>query len=274
MRQRPWQRHDPSSPPETAPLTIARIHGARSSRLFPPLLALGSVPTLAPTRPVTAPAKANAAPVTVAIVEDDAGVRGRLAALLRQSGECVCAGEYANAENAIEGIPLAVPQVVLVDVNLPGASGVECVRQLAPRLPDALFIMLTVHEDADTIFEALKAGASGYLLKPVRKQELLQAIREAVAGGSPITSSIARKVVLSFRHAPAAAEAGEESHSLSEREIAVLDMLARGLIYKEIAEKLGISLWTVSTYVRRAYKKLHVTGRAEALAKLRRESGR
>ena len=133
--------------------------------------------------------------------------------------------------------------------------------------------MLTVHEDTDTIFEALKAGASGYLLKPVRKKELAQAIREVVAGGSPITSSIARKVVLSFHRKPAATPPDDDLHALSERELAVLEMLAQGLIYKEIAEKLGISLWTVSTYVQRAYKKLHVTGRAEAFAKLRKESG-
>ena len=145
------------------------------------------------------------------------------------------------------------------------------------RLPDVLFMMLTVHEDADTIFEALKAGASGYLLKPVRKDELARAIRDVVAGGSPITSSIARKVVMAFQRLPAATPAAapaaardSDLHALSERELAVLEMLAQGFIYKEIAEKLGISLWTVSTYVQRTYKKLHVTGRAEALAKLRR----
>jgi DNA-binding NarL/FixJ family response regulator len=218
---------------------------------------------------VTSPAETQPAPITVAIVEDDAGVRQRLATMLEQSGDCTCSGEYANAENALAGVPQQPPQVVLVDVNLPGINGVECVRHLAARLPDVLFIMLTVHEDTDTIFEALKAGASGYLLKPVRKQELMQAIRDVVAGGSPITSSIARKVVLSFHRKPATSPADDELQSLSERELAVLEMLAQGLIYKEIADKLGISLWSVSTYVQRTYKKLHVTGRAEALAKLR-----
>jgi DNA-binding NarL/FixJ family response regulator len=217
--------------------------------------------------------KARSKPITVAIVEDDAGVRKRLATMLEQSGDCTCLGEYANAENALAGVPQQVPQVVLVDVNLPGIDGVECVHLLAARMPKVLFMMLTVHEDADTIFEALKAGASGYLLKPVRKEELVQAIRDVVAGGSPITSSIARKVVLSF-HRQRATPADEEMNSLSERELAVLEMLSQGFIYKEIAEKLGISLWTVSTYVQRIYKKLHVTGRAEALAKFRKESGR
>ncbi len=226
-----------------------------------------------PDTSVTPPAKKTTAPITVAIVEDDAGVRQRIATILQLSAPCSCIAEYANAENALIGVPLQPPQVVLVDVNLPGIDGVECVRQLAARLPKVLFMMLTVHEDADTIFEALKAGASGYLLKPVRKEELVQAIRDVVAGGSPITSSIARKVVLSFHRQPAT-PADEEMKSLSERELAVLEMLAQGLIYKEIAEKLGISLWTVSTYVQRTYKKLHVTGRAEALAKFSKESGR
>ncbi len=222
---------------------------------------------------VTPPPKIHPEPITVAIVEDDAGVRQRLAAMLGQADDLTCIAEYANAENALAGVPENRPQVMLVDVNLPGMNGVECVRHLAAQLPDVLFIMLTVHEDTDTIFEALKAGASGYLLKPVRKEELVQAIREVVAGGSPITSSIARKVVLSFHRQPAT-PADEELNSLSERELAVLEMLAQGLIYKEIAEKLGISLWTVSTYVQRTYKKLHVTGRSEALAKFRKESGR
>ena len=222
---------------------------------------------------MTLPVETQSKPITVAIVEDDAGVRQRLATMLKQSGDFRCAGEYANAENALAGVPQQPPHVALVDVNLPGMNGVECVRHLAAQLPDVLFIMLTVHEDTDTIFEALKAGASGYLLKPVRKQELAQAIREVVAGGSPITSSIARKVVLSFHRKPSTTPADDELHSLSEREFAVLEMLAQGLIYKEIAEKLGISLWSVSTYVQRTYKKLHVTGRAEALAKLRREPG-
>ncbi len=170
----------------------------------------------------------------MAIVEDDAGVRQRLATMLEQSGHCKCIGQYANAENAQAGVPQHPPQVMLVDVNLPGMDGVECVRQLSAKLPKVLFMMLTVHEDADTIFEALKAGASGYLLKPVRKDELVQAIRDVVAGGSPITSSIARKVVLSFHRHPAT-PADDEMNSLSERELAVLEMLAQGLIYKEIA---------------------------------------
>src|SRR5512136_1372458 len=122
---------------------------------------------------MTVDAKTKSAPITVAIVEDDAGVRKRLATLLKRSGDCVCVGEYANGENAVAGLTQQPARVVLVDINLPGINGVECVRQLTERLPEALFIMLTVHQDTDTIFEALKAGASGYLLKPGRKDELL-----------------------------------------------------------------------------------------------------
>ena len=214
----------------------------------------------------------KALPITVAIVEDDAGVRQRLVALLGRSPDFVCVGDYANGENAVAGLPQRPARVALVDINLPGINGVECVRQLAAQIPDAHFIMLTVHQDTDTIFEALKAGASGYLLKPGRKDELLQAIRDVVAGGSPMTSSIARKVVQSFQRPPPVPPA--ELHVLSGRERAVLDLLAQGYLYKEIGDQLGISLWTVSTYVHRIYQKLHVTGRIEALSKLRGDSVR
>ncbi len=219
---------------------------------------------------MSTPANPASAPISVAIVEDDTGIRQRLAAMIERSGDCAGAGEYANGENAVAGLPLQPARVVLVDINLPGMNGVECVRQLAARLPDTLFIMLTVHEDADTIFEAIQAGATGYLLKPVRKDELLPAIRDVVAGGSPMTSSIARKVIQSFQRQPAAPLAGEEFESLSERERTVLELFARGFLYKEIAKQLGISLWTVSTYVHRIYEKLHVTSRAQAMAKLKK----
>lgn len=219
------------------------------------------------------PSKSDLQPISVAIVEDDASVRQKLTAIIEQSDDLCCIGCYANAENALIGIAAQAPRVVLVDINLPGMSGVECVRHLSVQSPEILVMILTVHEDTDTIFDALSAGASGYLLKPVRKSELVQAVRDLVAGGSPMTSSIARKVVHSFQQKPTTAAIDHDVLSLSEREVAVLQMLAEGLIYKEIADKLGISLWTVSTYVQRAYKKLHVTGRADALAKIRRQQG-
>jgi DNA-binding NarL/FixJ family response regulator len=203
--------------------------------------------------------------ITVAIVEDDGQVRRQLAAIVVRMPESLCVGEYANGENAVEGLPLRPARVVLMDINLPGMDGVECVRQVAARLPGTHVIMLTVHQDTDTIFEALSVGASGYLLKPVRKDDLIHAILDVVAGGSPMTGSIARKVVQSFQRLPAVA--GVEA--LSERERAVLDLLAKGYIYKEIGVQLDISHWTVSSFVQRIYQKLHVNSRAEALAKYR-----
>ena len=152
-----------------------------------------------------------------------------------------------------------------MDINLPGLNGVECVRQLKPQCPETQFIMLTVYEDTDNIFNALAAGATGYLLKRSSRQELLQAIRDVVDGGSPMTTHIARKVVQSFqRPLPRPTEATAE---LSPREREVLDLLAQGFLYKEIAERLGVSYETVHTHIRRIYEKLQVRTRTEAVAK-------
>jgi DNA-binding NarL/FixJ family response regulator len=143
-------------------------------------------------------------------------------------------------------------------------SGIECVRRLKPLLPGTQFVMVTVYEDADHIFNALAAGASGYLLKQTPRVELLAALREVHAGGSPMTSNIARKVVQSFQRS---GPQPDESANLSPREREVLDLLARGYLYKEISSKLGISVPTVNTYIRRIYEKLHVRSRAQAVAK-------
>jgi DNA-binding NarL/FixJ family response regulator len=154
-----------------------------------------------------------------------------------------------------------------MDINLPGMNGVECVRQLKRLLPEVQVIMLTVYEDTENIFNALTAGAMGYLLKRTSRDELLEAIREVHRGGSPMTTHIARKVVSSFQRTAASAAATE---NLSQREQEVLDLLSQGLIYKEIAEKLGISYETVHTYIRRIYEKLQVRTRTEAVAKFLR----
>jgi DNA-binding NarL/FixJ family response regulator len=215
---------------------------------------------------MTATARTQNETITVAIVEDDASVRRQLAAIVARAPQCTCVGEYANGENAVAGLPCQPARVVLMDINLPGMNGVECVRQVKTLLPSTQTIMLTVHQDTDTIFEALSVGASGYLLKPIRKEDLIQAIRDVVAGGSPMTSSIARKVVQSFQRLPPEAH---DLELLSEREHAVLDLLAQGYLYKEIGAQLDISLWTVSTYIHRVYQKLHVNSRSEALAKYR-----
>jgi len=211
-------------------------------------------------------------PITVAIDEDDSEVRKTLAAFIRGAPGCACVGEYANGEAALAGLKRNPVHIVLLDVNLPGIDGVECVRQRAELLPQAQKVMLTVHQDTDTIFQALEAGASGYLLKPVKKAELLQAVQDVVRGGSPMTSSIARKVVQSFRKQPATT--GDSLSGLSPRERAVLKLLAEGYIYKEIADQLGVSLWTVSTYAYRIYEKLHVRSRSEALVKYRESAPR
>jgi len=204
--------------------------------------------------------------ITVAIVEDDREVRQQFAAIIDWMPECRCIGQYANGENSVEGLALNPARVVLMDINLPGMNGVECVRQIAARSPETFVIMLTVHQDTDTIFEALSVGASGYLLKPVRKEDLVNAILDVVAGGSPMTSNIARKVVQSFRRQPAVADGLE---TLTEREREVLELLAKGYIYKEIGTKLDISHFTVSSFVQRIYQKLHVNSRADVVAKYR-----
>jgi DNA-binding NarL/FixJ family response regulator len=207
--------------------------------------------------------KAKGVTIRVSFVEDDPRTRRILADWLSQTADLQLVSQYAEAESAVAGLPQERPDVVLVDINLPGQSGIECVRQLKPRLPDAQFVMATVYEDADRIFEALSAGATGYLLKQTPREEMLVAIRQAHRGGSPISGSIARKVVQFFQHP---ASAAPKPTDLSEREREVLELLSRGYLYKEIAEALAISFDTVTTYGRRIYEKLHVHSRAQAVA--------
>jgi len=203
--------------------------------------------------------------IAVAIVEDDVPAREILAGWIRNADGFELAGEFDDAETAIARLPLEKPSVVLFDINLPGMNGIECVRKLKPRLPETQFLMVTVYEDANHIFNALSAGASGYLLKQMRRQELLDAMKDVHAGGSPMSSQIARKVVQSFRRHENQSDG--ETLELSPREREVLELLARGFLYKEIAEMLKISVQTVNTYIRRIYEKLHVQSRAQAVAK-------
>ena len=202
--------------------------------------------------------------ISVAIVEDDAQARKILAGWVGHAPGFRLNGDWGDAESAVAALPQKRPNVVLMDINLPGMSGVEAVRKLKPLLPDTQFVMLTVYEDADHIYNALAAGATGYLLKETPRQELLKAVEDVFNGGSPMTSNIARKVVQSFGQSHASSTAGDD---LSPREQEVLDLLARGYLYKEIAERLNISVPTVNTYVRRMYEKLHVRSRAQAVAK-------
>ena len=202
--------------------------------------------------------------IAVSIIEDDAQARRILAGWLSRASGFRLVGDWGDAESALESLPEKKPNVVLMDINLPGISGVEAVAKLKPSLPDTQFVMLTVYEDSDHIYAALAAGASGYLLKQTPREELLAALEDVHRGGSPMTSNIARKVVQSFRQKPAGLSADGD---LSPREQEVLGMLSRGYLYKEIADLLNIAGPTVNTYVRRVYEKLHVRSRAQAVAK-------
>lgn len=201
---------------------------------------------------------------TVAIVEDDAGIRDNLVALLNGSPGYRCVGACGSAEESLAQIPHWRPDVVLMDINLPKMSGIECVARLKARLPELLVLMLTVYEDGDSIFRALKAGASGYLIKRVATDKLLEAIDDVCTGGSPMSCQIARKVVQYFHQA---GPSDEVSENLSPRETEILELLVAGCFFKEIADRLGISGETVRTHVNHIYRKLHVRSRTEAVVK-------
>ncbi|MGA2852510.1 MAG: response regulator transcription factor [Verrucomicrobiota bacterium] len=202
--------------------------------------------------------------ISVSIVEDDPPVRASLARLIDSSSGCRCVSRHGSAEKALQEIPGIKPDVVLMDINLPGINGVECVRRLKPLLPATQIIMLTVYQNTENIFDALTAGATGYLLKQTTPDELLAAIQEVHAGGSPMSSHIARKIVLSFQQAP---PLSAEAQSLTPREVEVLNLLAKGFLYKEIAEKTKTTYATVHTHIRHIYEKLHVRSRTEAVAR-------
>ncbi|HVM50304.1 MAG TPA: response regulator transcription factor [Candidatus Acidoferrum sp.] len=202
--------------------------------------------------------------LSVSIVEDDPGVRASLARLIDSSPGFRCLSQHPSAELALQELPKAKPEVVLMDINLSGLNGVECVRRLKPLLPQTQVIMLTVYQNTEHIFNALAAGATGYLLKQTPPGELLTAIREVHSGGSPMSSHIARKIVQSFQKpAPAA----RDTENLSPREAEILDLLAKGYLYKEIADKTGLTYATVHTHIRHIYEKLQVRSRAQAVAK-------
>lgn len=207
--------------------------------------------------------------IAVSIVEDDARVRGIYAKWLNQASGFRLVSQHGDGQEALTALPQEKPEVVLMDINLPGLNGVECVRQLKVQHPAMQFIMITVYEDPDRVFNALTAGATGYLLKQTPRDALLAAIRDVHRGGSPMSSAIARKVVQIFQNSPtpASGAASAELQQLSQRETEVLDLLARGYLFKEIAESLKISEYTVDTYLRRIYEKLHVHSRGQATAR-------
>jgi DNA-binding NarL/FixJ family response regulator len=202
--------------------------------------------------------------VRVVIVEDDRGVRENLEALIRCDARFSFAGSFASGEDALRDIPGLRPDIVIMDINLPGMSGIECVGRLKGALPALQVLILTVYEDGDNVFRALKAGASGYLVKRDVTERLLTALQEVRSGGAPMSCHIARQVVQFFHRSEAGAS---EKGSLSPREREILDLLVSGLIHKEVADHLGIGIETVRTHVNHIYQKLHVRSRAEAVAK-------
>ena len=223
--------------------------------------------------------------IKVALIEDDDNLRKDLIELLSMDSECNTIGAFSNAEAAIAELPNLAPNVVISDINLPGLSGIECVRYLSEKLPDTQFLMLTVFKDTERIFEAIAAGAHGYLVKPVRRKQLMEAVRDVVAGGAPLTSIIARSIISHLKKGESDREAqAENAHeqiqifnqkveSLSSREKSVLDNLVKGMLYKEIATEMNLSLNTVCEYIRRIYKKLQVHSREEAVARFQQSKG-
>jgi DNA-binding NarL/FixJ family response regulator len=208
--------------------------------------------------------------IQVALVEDDPGVRANLAAILNGASGFNCQAAYPDADAALKGIPTNRPDVVLMDINLPGMLGTECVRQLRSLAPGLPVLMLTVYDDSEQVFKSLMAGATGYLLKRTPKEKLLEAIREVHSGGAPMSRQIARRVVQFFQDidsVPTTTKRAPEIATLTEREEQVLASLAQGHLYKEIADLLNISFETVRTHVRSIYEKLHVHSRTEAVLK-------
>jgi DNA-binding NarL/FixJ family response regulator len=219
--------------------------------------------------------------ITVAVVEDDADLRRSFERVLGKAEGCKLACLCRSVRDAVDRIPAARPDVVLMDIDLPDGSGVDCVARLSPQLPETQFLMVTAYQDPDTAFRAITAGAHGYLVKPVTAQKLVEAIREIREGGVPMSRAVARRVIAAFRSMsekqaaePAAAQSDAAASAtssasdamLAPRERQVLEYLVEGYSYKEIAVQLGLSIGTVSTYVNRIYTKLHVSSRREVVA--------
>jgi DNA-binding NarL/FixJ family response regulator len=211
-------------------------------------------------------------PTRVSIVEDDEGIRSNLAKLIDSTAGFQCLAAYPDAETALRKIPASRPDAVLMDINLPGLSGIECLRRLKSQIPDLRVVMLTVYDDEDNVFESLKAGADGYLLKRASRSALMDSLNEMLQGGVPMSRQIARCVIQYFRdlkQSPAAvpAKSKEKEAALTDREQEILQKLVEGFQYKEIAGTLNISLHTVRNHIRSIYDKLHVHSRTEAVVK-------
>lgn len=210
--------------------------------------------------------------ISVCIVDDTNDIRLALEEIINMADGYDLIGSFSNGEEALDKLPGLKPEVVLMDINLGGITGIECVRKLKPQNPDMLFMMCTVYEEDDKIFEALSAGANGYILKKTAPGKLLEAIKELKEGGAPMSSQIARKVVTAFQNRPAAVTTTAEFSddlidALSNREKEILKFLSKGMLYKEIGVQLGISHETVRKHVYHIYEKLHVNSRIEAVNK-------
>jgi DNA-binding NarL/FixJ family response regulator len=208
-------------------------------------------------------------PVKIVIVEDESWMGENLARELNGTSEFRCVNKYRTAEEALQGIPADLPDVVLMDINLPGMDGVECVRRLRANFPELRCLMLTVYEESEKIFKSLLAGANGYMLKRTSTPNLLEAIRQTYSGGAPMSSSIARKVVAYFNEM---GRAQSSTVALSPRELQVLELLAKGAAYKQIADQLSLSIETIRMNVKHIYTKLHVHSRGEATVKYLQQS--
>lgn len=206
--------------------------------------------------------------IKVCIVDDNPDLRSALEEIIGMSDDCKCIGTMSTGREALQKLPLLQPDVVLMDINLGGdENGIDCVKELKPQIPKTNFMMCTVYEENEKIFEALRAGASGYLLKKTAPAKMLEAIRELYEGGAPMSSQIARKVVAAFQQVSSANRDQDKLDDLSHREKEILEQLSKGLMYKEIAAELFISSETVRKHVYHIYEKLHVTNRIEAVNK-------
>jgi DNA-binding NarL/FixJ family response regulator len=203
--------------------------------------------------------------IKVAIVEDLQEVADGLTAFIQQDPEMQLVGCFRTAEGAAIELPLLLPDIVIMDINLPGMTGIECVRKVKVLAPAIQFMMFTVYENNEQVFEALKAGASGYLLKKTAPAQIIGSVKELFHGGSPMSASIARKLVTVFQQEPSTAS---EAAKLTAREKEVLELTAKGLLYKEIANQLGIGFGTVRQHLYKVYEKLHVQNKTEAINKV------
>ena len=201
--------------------------------------------------------------ISVSIVEDMPDVRQKVKHIIDDSEEFICLSTYANAENAVDELPKLKPDIVLMDINLPGMSGIECIKKIKKKCAEMQFMMFTIYENSEQVYEALAAGASGYLLKKTPSEKILEALKELHEGGAPMSTHIARKVISFFQKE----NKTNDNSQLSNREKQVLALLSKGFLYKEISNQLFISTGTVRQHIHKIYEKLHVQNRMEAINK-------